>query len=121
MREEIVILRPETKPQPEELTSWIGEHGAGIMAIGRFGKHEVERAAGRLVSFLIHRRMGWASFTYRELIMYYDWMKWPTDDVLFGLTGPWLDDGEIMVPRSSYLVHGGSCLLFTEEFLRRVR
>ncbi len=89
---------------------------------GRFGKCEVEMAAGKLLSFLQHRNKGWEEFTISDLFAYYKSKGWNPDMMFFGLLGPWFDDGmstmDFRDTANVYLVVGDNGkYYFTDKFV----
>lgn len=64
----------------------------GLRGVGRFGKAEVEWAAGHLVRYF-QSRGGWYTFTLEELVYYYKLTGVDPSERLFGLLGAWFDDG----------------------------
>ena len=86
-----------------------------------FGKAEVEEAACRLVKFFQERRGLWQSFTFVELEVFYASKRWKPNEMLFGLFGPWYDDGgtgHIQNP-PDYVIHFGEVLATTELFQQK--
>lgn len=76
--------------RPEDIDASPGEFSTG--AVGSFGKHEVEAAAGNLVRFF-QMRDGWVKFSIPELVEFAKLDGFDPKRVLFGLTGPWEDSG----------------------------
>ncbi|OHA89328.1 MAG: hypothetical protein A2653_01390 [Candidatus Zambryskibacteria bacterium RIFCSPHIGHO2_01_FULL_43_25] len=64
------------------------------LAVGRFGKHEVEVAAAKLLLFF-RSRGEWTRFTIRELVEFYNSQGWDPDLMFFGLSGVWYDDASL--------------------------
>jgi len=92
------------------------------ISAGRFGKYEVEVAAGQLVKFFQMRNY-WTNFTLPELIEFYRIMEWDLDLMLFGLLGAWFDDGGAMggarvSPAYTLQVSDGTFCI-TEKFILR--
>ena len=58
-----------------------------------FGKHEVEKAAERLISFFQNKGY-WGSFTLEALFSFYQSKGWSINNAFFGLMGAWYDDGD---------------------------
>jgi len=89
--------------------------------IGRFGKAEVEIAAGKLIKFF--QKLGfWKIIDIKELIVFYDEQGWDHRDMLFGLSGAWIDDGGFgsLVPDHGELIIRGSdgCYCITDLFIQ---
>lgn len=89
--------------------------------VGRFGKCEVEIVAANLVRFF-QLRGGWVTFSLPELIFFYKLQGLDPRQALFGLLGPWYDDGGLGTIREGipYLValpNGNYCVtgLFIEQ------
>jgi hypothetical protein len=111
----VTFLKGNEIPQPKDV-----RRIAGIINVGRFGKAEVERAAGRLLAFLIYRGEGWESFSLEDLIRHYQRHQWDCGDVLYGLLGPWMDEYTTYNP-PNYIIHCGNELALTTEFLERLK
>ena len=60
--------------------------------VGKFGKSEIEQAAGKLVAFLQTRGAFWEPFLMGDLHFYYRQRGWDPEEAFFGLTGLWFDD-----------------------------
>ncbi|MEK7628775.1 MAG: hypothetical protein AAB421_05185 [Patescibacteria group bacterium] len=90
---------------------------------GRFGKCETEIAAGRLVLFFKQRGY-WSAFTTAELRAFSveKGLLGEKEDLLFGLTGFWLDDGVLSFRYvgDTYIVllPDGTCAI-TEKFIEQ--
>jgi len=76
-----------TVPRPRSLA--LDHNGPSV---GKFGKYEVEEAAGKLLSFIQSRGNCWLSFTILELVEYYQTQGWDPNIMFFGLCGAWYDD-----------------------------
>ncbi len=87
-----------------------------------FGKHEVEDAAIKLIEFFVARKFGeWAAFTFSELHDFYVERGYRPNEMLFGLMGPWYDDGPMYMREGiAYVAHHGHVLEMTEAFRVRV-
>ena len=84
-----------------------------------FGKSEIEHAATLLILHL-QEKNSW-SFTFSSLYNYYIGNGLNTDDMLFGLFGPWVDDGpNIIRDDGHYIINWGSGLQVTQEFLKAI-
>lgn len=57
---------------------------------GKFGKHEVEYAAGRLIAFFQSKGY-WTPFTIEDLYLFYKENNFPFEGVFEGLCGYWID------------------------------
>jgi hypothetical protein len=88
--------------------------------IGRFGKHEVEVSAGRLIRFL-QLRNAWTDFSYGELMRFYEAKGWNPDTILYGLHGNWGDDAGIYTWRRAhlYIAQNENGRLFVTDFFVR--
>lgn len=96
-------------------------------AAGRFGKHEVEMAAGRLLAFF--QEMGrWGKFTLTQLLNFYQAKGWNPDMMFFGLLGVWYDDSMMymMAGRSPWLeapvylvLDDSGCYRITDLYIRQ--
>jgi hypothetical protein len=86
-----------------------------------FGKCEVETAAAHLIEYLRENGDTW-HFKFSGLYVYYYNHQLNSDEMLFGLLGPWFDDGGLMSFRKDgfYIVNWGSGLQVTENFLKRI-
>lgn len=84
-----------------------------------FGKCEVEEAARYLVKFLTECGHAWNKFSMIDLARYYD-RNSIKDQPLFGLLGPWLDDGGWEFLSGDFVVNMGDSLAVTDEFLNRI-
>ncbi len=95
--------------------------------VGRFGKHELEVTAGRLVLFMKERKAGlWDSFTLEELKEFYIVSCWKPNMMLDGLIGVYCDLGgqvpELCGPFSTetFLVNIlGGRFVVTGQFVQR--
>ncbi len=88
-----------------------------------FGKHEVEDAAIKLIEFFVARKNGeWSTFTFKELHDFYVDHRYNPNEMLFGLMGPWYDDGGLGCVRedADLVRHLGHALETTEKFRVRV-
>lgn len=97
--------------QPKEIVTSLGFGYA-------FGKHEVEVSAERLIDYLVFRGQGWESFSLSHMMRYYEARLWNPDEVLFGLIGPYYDDGgmgRVQEPKA-WLVHTGSAIYISQAF-----
>lgn len=88
---------------------------------GGFGKYEVEEVAGRLVSFFEEKGF-WSEFSIEELGDFYRQRGWDPNTMLFGLLGPWYDDGALgsfrqFEPLIVYSPDGK--MVVTERFIAR--
>jgi len=105
----VILTAPEGslyKPQPNDLK--INTTGG----IGNFGKQEIERAAGLLLSFF--QSIGtWREFTLEEYRRFLEQkcnadLEISLETGLLGLVGAWFDDakivGGIKEPRWTYIV-----------------
>jgi hypothetical protein len=110
----ITLLQPKDKPTPHEVV-----FHPNLLACGRFGKFEVEKAAGRLVSYLRWRNEGWKPFTLSELTRFYVAKQWE-DDILYGLLGSWSDEHAVY-PDPGYILNQGFSLALTQDFLERLK
>lgn len=89
---------------------------------GRLGKYEVEKVAGQLVEFF-QSKDRWCAFTLEQLRKFYVLKGWNPNTMLFGLTGIWFDDGDLMggwVEAFPYLAftYEGLCYV-TDVFIER--
>lgn len=94
------------------------------LACGRFGKYEVEVAAGKLMTFLQERDTEWSSFTIRELAVFYESKHWEPNMMFFGLLGPWLDDcmlGGYRESRPCLAIDDTGAYNVTKHFVDRCR
>jgi hypothetical protein len=86
-----------------------------------FGAAEVEKSARQLVTFFQLSNQ-WRSFTFTELLNFYELQKWNPDQMLFGLIGPHYHP-DYMCPmwcnREPSVVHDYNRLLVTESFVTR--
>ncbi len=88
-----------------------------------FGKHEVEDAAIKLLEFFVIEKRGeWQPFTFFELHIFYNARRYNPNEMLFGLMGPWYDDGGIgsMREGNAYVIHLGQALEMSNSFKVRV-
>jgi hypothetical protein len=87
-----------------------------------FGKSETEKSAEHLIRYLQANGDKW-HFKLAGLFVYYIDHKLNTDELLFGLYGPWFDDGGLMTFQEDpfYIVNWGSGLQVTEGFLERIK
>jgi hypothetical protein len=69
------------------------------------------------LKFLVYRDKQWFSFTYKELIAFYEMNGWNVNEMLYGLMGPWQDDFATYVP-NVYLYHSGEFIFITEDFIQ---
>lgn len=94
-------------------------HVGEPVSVGSFGKAEVEEAAGRLVMFF--QKMGrWGLFTITELAAFYRRQGWNPDQMFFGLSGTWFDDGGLGSYRcGTYLIQFRDGYCVTEMFIDR--
>lgn len=99
------------RPQDVDLSSCLG---------GTFGKMEVELAARNLVAYLVYANHTWNNFKLSGLCWYYDHNNFK-DQPLFGLMGPWFDDGPMIFREGIFVVNMTNHLAVTDEFLRRIR
>lgn len=88
-----------------------------------FGKHEVELSAGRLLEFF-RTSDRWCSFTIEELTAFYKSHDgWNSNDMFYGLQGPYFDDGGMMgyrEPDHIYVVGvGGGKYNVTNHFIEQ--
>ena len=106
-------LYAETRPKQIELDS----------VFGKFGKHEVEASAKNLLAFF-HKKDRWASFSFQELTDFCKESGFNPSQMLFGLLGPWYDDGglgSIRIPPDPYFVmnvDGRLCV--TSNFINKL-
>lgn len=92
----------------------------GLMST--FGKCEIETAATHLIEYLRDEcEDHWKSFHLFGLLVYYHNRGLNTDEALFGLMGPWLDDGPFRFQDAGfYIVNWGNGLQVTQDFLNRI-
>jgi hypothetical protein len=116
-------VRGGRKPEYQEIApSDIKIEGS---AAGKFGKFEVEQAAGDLVKFF-QEKESWEPFYLYELLDFYKRNILDRKRMLFGLICPWEDDGIPLQPRiRSYKnPHMISCstgqLAITSQFIERL-
>ena len=85
-----------------------------------FGKCEIEIAAIHLIEYLRDNGDVW-NFTFTGLWTHYYNHQLNTDEMLFGLLGPWFDDGPMRFQEDGFwIVNWGNGLSVTEEFLKRI-
>ncbi len=77
-------------PLPREIEL---ERGLPRPTVGRFGKAEIEWAAGQLLNFIQSRGEQWQSFKLGDLFYYYKQQGWNPEEAFFGLSGLWFNDG----------------------------
>jgi hypothetical protein len=86
-----------------------------------FGKCEVETAAVHLIEYLCDSAENDWSFTFSGLWSYYYNHQLNSDEMLFGLLGPWFDDGPMFIQEDGFLiVNWGNGLQITGAFLKRI-
>jgi hypothetical protein len=87
-----------------------------------FGKSEVETAAELLVEFHQERERGWDFFSLEEIRGFYLRKGLNPNEMLFGLIGPYLDDGGMGCIRNPhpYIIHFGAKLAVTALFVQRI-
>ena len=85
-----------------------------------FGKSEIEYAAVHLIEYLVESGDEW-HFKFDGLYRYYYAHKLNVDEMLFGLLGPWFDDGPMRFQEDGFLIgNWGNGLQVTESFLKRI-
>ena len=110
-------------PEPERLNFGPNDVDLSNGLCSTFGKGEVESAAEHLIEYLQEKGENKWWFTFGGLYLYYYNNNLNSDEMLFGLLGPWFDDGGMMHFREDgfYIVNWGSGLQVTEEFLKRIK
>jgi hypothetical protein len=107
------------QPQDVDLSSCLG---------GAFGKCEVEIAARDLILYLVYGVHPWNEFSMEGLCRWIMRPKLhplerprPKQQPLFGLMGPWFDDGPMVFREGIFVVNMIEHLAVTDEFLLRIR
>lgn len=90
---------------------------------GKFGKYEVEESAKNLLAFF-QKKGKWTSFSFQELIHFYNESGLDSSQMLFGLICPWYDDGgigSIQIPTNPYFVMDiDGTLCITSNFINKL-
>jgi hypothetical protein len=99
------------KPSDVDLSNWL---------CSTFGKSEIEYAAVHLIEYLRDNGDKWV-FKFSGLFCHYYNHQLNTDEMLFGLFGPWFDDGPLCFQEDGFWIgNWGNGLQVTEAFLKRI-